>query len=59
MSNKSIGLSQMAEQWGMGPELLRSYINRIGKDVPLYKPTQRLFVPCQYKKIAELLGFDI
>ncbi len=59
MNNGFKGLSQMAQEWEVDRKTLRTYINRISSNVPLYNSKQRVFAPCQYKKIAELLGFDI
>lgn len=56
---KFMGLGELAIKWGVSVPLLRKHINKVGAQVPLYEPTQRVFAPVQYLKIAELLCLDI
>lgn len=59
LEKKFLGLGELAIKWGVSVPLLRKHINKVSKDVPLYEPTQRVFAPLQYLKIAELLCLDI
>lgn len=54
-----LGMSELARRWGCHRITLSGYIHRLSEHIPLYKKGQKIFAPVQYKKIAELLGFDI
>lgn len=59
LEKKFMGLGELALKWGVNKRLLRKHIDKVSKDVPMYEPTQRVFAPVQYLKIAELLCLDI
>lgn len=56
---KFIGMAQLAAKWGCHVNTLGRHIKRLRDQIPNYTPHQKLFSPAQYKKLAELLGFDI
>jgi len=50
---------ELATRWGCCTRTLSRYIQSIQGQIPMYVKNQRSFAPVQYKKIAELLGFEI
>lgn len=54
-----MGMAELAAKWGIHRDTLSLYIKRLKDQIPLYRPKQKTFAPIQYKKLAELLGFEI
>ncbi len=56
---KFLGMQELADKFGCHRVTLSRYIKKLRDQIPHYRLHQKNFGPVQYKKIAELLGFEI
>lgn len=56
---KFMGMKELAAKWGVHRQTLSRYIHKMSDQIPMYQKHQKVFAPIQYKKLAELLGFEI